>query len=111
MYHPPSKQRQLFTRIVIYSSMTMAVILLVLALVLYMLGYEFNQKQGTIQQSGLLQYATTPNGATIEVDGSALGAKSPAKSTVLPGSHEFVMWRDGYETWRKTQTIEAGTLT
>lgn len=111
MYHPPSKQRQLFTRIVVYSSMTIAVILLVLALVLYMLGYEFNQKQGTIQQSGLLQYVTTPSGATIEVDGALLGTKSPTKSTVLPGSHEFVMWRDGYETWRKTQAIEAGTLT
>lgn len=111
MYHPVSKQRQLFTRIVVYSGMTIAVVFLVALLILYMLGYEFNQEKGTIQQSGLLQYVTTPNGATIEVDGATLGSKSPTKSTVLPGSHTVVMWREGYETWRKSQTVRAGTLT
>lgn len=91
--------------------MTLAVVGLVAALVFYMLGYQFNQRQGTIQQTGLIQYASTPSGATIEVDGKALSIKTPTKSTVVPGNHEFVLWRQGYETWRKSLTIPAGMLT
>ncbi|MEP6710172.1 MAG: PEGA domain-containing protein, partial [Candidatus Saccharibacteria bacterium] len=110
MYHPPSKKRQLFIRVLVSISTSAAVLLLVVFLVLYMLGYRFAGGGGRIEQSGLMQYVTVPNGATIEVDGSALSTKSPTKSSVFPGKHEFVMWRDDYETWRKTETVQAGTL-
>jgi len=111
MYHEPSKSRQLFMRIFVYSGMTIAVAVLVALLVFYMLGYQFDRQQGRLEQNGLIQYVTNPSGATIEVDGATLPNKSSAKSSVAPGPHEFVMWREGYETWRKTLTIEAGTLT
>lgn len=111
MYHPPSQKKQITTRFLIYGLMTISVIGIVTILVLLMLGYRVDGQNGSIEQVGFMQYSTTPEGATIEVDGEALRAKTNAKNSVLPGEHEFVMWREGYETWRKSLTIEAGTLT
>jgi hypothetical protein len=111
MYHPPSKRRQLLMRIATYGLMTIAVVSLVGVSLLYILGYRFDEKDRKVEQSGLVQYVSAPSGATVEVDGTALTSKTPAKSIMLPGKHEFVMWRDGYETWRKSLDITAGTLT
>lgn len=111
MYHPPSKRKQLTTRILISALMTLSVVLLVVILISVVLGYQFNTKDGRIEQTGLVQLDTIPGGATVEVDGKALSSKTVTKTTVLPGAHEFVMWREGYETWRKELTIQAGTLT
>ena len=111
MYHPPSKKKQITTRFLIYGLMTISVIGIVTILVLLMLGYRVDSQDGSIEQVGFMQYSSTPQGATIEVDGEALRAKTDAKGSVLPGDHEFVMWQEGYETWRKSLTIEAGTLT
>jgi hypothetical protein len=58
-----------------------------------------------------LQYETQPGGATVTVDGRTLSGKTPTKSSVLAGTHTIVMQKDGYETWRKTVDIKAGTLT
>jgi hypothetical protein len=91
--------------------MTLSVVLLVGILISIILGYQFNAKNGQIEQTGLVQFETIPSGATVEVDSKTLSAKTTAKTTVLPGTHEFVMWRNGYETWRKQLDIQSGTLT
>lgn len=91
--------------------MTLSVVLLVIILISVVLGYQFNTKDGRIEQTGLVQLDTLPGSATVEVDGKAISAKTATKTTVLPGVHEFVMWRNGYETWRKELDIQAGTLT
>ena len=111
MYHPPSKRRQLIMRIVTYGLMTIAVVGLVSVSLLYILGYRFDEKDRKVEQSGLVQYVSTPAGATVKVDGSNLADKTPAKSIMLPGHHEFVMERSGYESWHKSLDITAGTLT
>jgi hypothetical protein len=111
MYHPPSKQKQIAMRFFIYGLMTVGVLTLATALLLFMLGFRFDTKDGKVEQVGFVQYISTPDQATVEVDGKALGPKTSTKSSVQPGSHEFVMWRQGYETWRKTLSINAGTLT
>lgn len=111
MYKRPSKKRQIITRIFVYSGMSLGVVILVSTLILYMLGYRIDSKDGVISQSGLVQFDTTPRGATIEIDGKKFSIKTPTKSSVSSGPHEFVMWRDGYETWRKELDIKKGTLT
>ncbi len=111
MYHPKSPLRELLKRIVVYSLMTLAVITVAVTTLFYMLGYRFDQSDNRIEPSGLIQFITTPPGATIEIDGARYSRQSPAKATVSEGSHEFVMWREGYETWRKSLDITTGTLT
>ncbi len=106
-----SKQRELISRIAVYALMTFSVAALVILSLMYVLGYRFDSTSHRVEQSGLVQFLTQPSGATVEVNGITLPQKTTTKESVLPGDHEFVMWREGYETWRKTLTIKAGTIT
>ncbi|MEP7205115.1 MAG: PEGA domain-containing protein, partial [Candidatus Saccharibacteria bacterium] len=111
MYRRSSKKKELLKRIAIYSVMTFSVLFIVAGLIFVTLGYRFDGVDGRVEQSALLQFATVPSGATIEIDGKSIGSRTPAKNSVLAGTHKIVMRRDGYETWQKTLNIKAGTLT
>ncbi len=111
MYRRPSRKRELIKRTFVYTAMTLLVAIIVTGLIFIILGYRIDTQSGQIERSALLQYDSTPNGAAVSVDGSAIGSATPTKNTVLAGSHKFVMQKDGYETWQKTLDIKAGTLT
>ncbi len=111
MYRRPSRKRELIKRTFVYTAMTLLVAIIVTGLIFIILGYRIDTQSGQVERSALLQYNTTPTGASVSIDGSLLGSNTPTKSTVLAGSHKFVMQRDGYETWQKTLDIKAGTLT
>jgi PEGA domain len=111
MYRRPSKRTELIKRIAVYSGMTALVLLIVSGLVFIILGYRFDADNGRVEQGALLQFNTMPTGATVEIDGKAISAKTTTKSSVLAGSHSFLMWKDGYENWQKTLDVKAGTLT
>jgi hypothetical protein len=111
MYHPSSKKKELVSRVLTYGLMTVSIITLVAVALLYTLGYRFDTKERQLELSGLVQFASTPANAVVEIDGVRHAQASPTKETLAAGSHEFVMWREGYETWRKTVSIKEGTLT
>lgn len=111
MYHPPSKKKELIARVLTYSLMTLSVTTIVTVSLLYTLGYRFDATDRQVELSGLVQFVTTPPDAVVEIDGVRHDQATPTKETVTSGVHEFVMWREGYETWRKSVTIEKGTLT
>jgi hypothetical protein len=111
MYRKSSKQKEIIQRTALYVFMTLSVLVIVSGLVFAILGYRFDSENGRVEQGSLLQFNTIPSGATIEIDGKAISAKTPAKSTTTAGDHQFVMRRDGYETWQKSLTVAAGTLT
>ncbi|MDB5177771.1 MAG: hypothetical protein JWO61_154 [Candidatus Saccharibacteria bacterium] len=111
MYHPSSKRKELIARTLTYSLMVLSIITLVVVSLFYTLGYRFDTKDKKLELSALVQFVTSPSGATVEIDGVTHSQITPTKETVAAGSHEFVMWRDGYETWRKTVTVQSGTLT
>lgn len=91
--------------------MTVSVLAIVAGLVLVILGYRLDTDNGRIEQGALLQFASTPSGATVKIDDKEISSKTSTKSSVLAGIHTFAMERDGYETWQKTLDIKAGTLT
>lgn len=111
MYRRTSKKQELIKRIAVYTAMTSLVLIIVTGLVFVILGYRFDSSNGRIEQGALLQFATVPSGATVEIDGIAIGANTPTQNAVLAGTHKFVMRRDGYLPWQKTLDIKAGTLT
>lgn len=110
MYKRPEKKKEALKLAVLYSAMTITVIVVATFLVLGILGYRFDRNTGTLEQSGLVQFASTPSGATIEIEGKAIAPRTPAKSAVEPKTQEFVMWKEGYETWRKSVEVNAGSL-
>src|SRR5664279_5471926 len=90
MYHLPSKRRQLIRQVAVYTPMSVTIILAVTALVFIMLGYDFNKKDGRIEQGGLLQFASAPAGADVTIDGNILGSQTPLKANAFTGSHYIV---------------------
>ena len=105
-----SKSRQPLVRATVYSVMTVSVIVIVTLLMFVVLGYQFNERDGRIEQGGLLQFASVPTGATVTLDDSRLGPQTNSKANVTVGSHSVSFDRNGYRTWKKTITIGAGQI-
>lgn len=110
MYRAPSKRRQLITRAVIYSVMTLAVVILVTFLVFVMLGYRFNRDTSTIQQGGLVQFASRPIDASVTIGKAKLTDLTPSKITVNPGTYNVSMAKRGYSGWSKSVDVQAGEV-
>lgn len=82
---------------------------LVVVLVFVIQGWVINSKGETIQ-TGLVQFASNVSGATVEVDEKTLSDKTNTKSQVIPGVHEFKIWREGYETWYRKTSVKSGRI-
>lgn len=111
MHTRQSKRRRLIIRIVVSTVMTISVILLTGILALLMLGYRFNREQGSITQGGLVQFITTPAGAHVTAGAAHLGNVTPSKITLTPGTYPVMIELEGYNSWKKSVTIGAGTVT
>ncbi len=91
--------------------MTVAVMTIVATITFTMLGFRFDTNNGNIERYAFMQFSSSPSGATISIDGNVINSRTPSKSSVHAGKHEIVMWRDGYETWRKSVDVKPGMLT
>jgi hypothetical protein len=110
MYRKPSKRKQLIQRTIIYSSMSLAVVVLVAALLFVVLGYQLNRADGRIEQGGLVQFDSIPSGADVTIDGVGLGFRTATKSTLNAGSHYFTMTKNGYKSWQKSVNLAPGAV-
>ncbi len=106
-----TKKKQPIKQILIYSIMTIAVILIVTLITFFMLGFRFDVNNGNLQQYAFLQFNSSPSGASASIDGNVIGLYTPTKKSVPAGKHNVEIWRDGYQTWRKSVDIKAGTIT
>lgn len=104
------KRKELIKRIVIYASMTLAIGIIVSFIALFVLGYRFDIDNSRLEQYALLQFSSSPSGATVAIDGQILGSRTPNKSTVSAGKHQIAMSRTGYRSWNKTIEIKSGVL-
>ena len=111
MYKQPPKKKIVRRLIVIYGVMIALIASLVTLLVFFMLGYRFDGQEQRFEQTGLVQFDSEPRGAIVEVNKKRLSGKTATKTVVSQGTHEFAMWREGYETWWKQLAIQAGTVT
>lgn len=110
MYRQPSKRKQLIRRVATYVLMTITVVTLVLVLVFVMIGYRYNSNDGKIEQGGLVQFDSQPNGSTITIDGKTFNTRTPSKSTLSAGQHAITIGQSGYGTWSKTVDVMPGAV-
>lgn len=111
MHHHNSKRRNFIKRIAIYSITTLLVVLIAGFVILTVMGFKFDTDKQQFEQYAFFQFNSAPTGASVAIDGVAVTNKTPSKASVPEGKHEVVMWRDGFETWRKTLYVKSGTLT
>jgi len=90
--------------------MTSAVLLLVTLLVFVMLGYRFNRDTSTIEQGGLVQFASRPTDANVTIGKAKLADLTPSKITVNPGNYDVSINRKGYMPWKKNVDVRSGEV-
>lgn len=110
MHQHGSKRKKIALRFFSYGVMTFATIAISFICILLILGYQFNLQKGTVEQGALLQFRSFPSGATITLNGTALGFRTPGKENVEVGKHTVTMTRQGYREWSKSFSVTAGEL-
>lgn len=90
--------------------MGIAVVAIVAVLMLIAMGFSFNEK-GNLEQSGLLQIASQPGRATVEIDGNQLLSLTEVNKMVSSGEHDIKVSKSGFDTWSKHINLSAGLLT
>ena len=91
-------------------AMTITVITIVVILVFLTQGWTLDSK-GSFERNGLVQFFSSVTGATVEIGDQKLAEKTNTKTLLSAGTHEFKIWKEGYETWyRKTQVKEGEIL-
>lgn len=110
MYKQPPKHIQRAKLVVLYSIMTVAVLVVVALLVMVVGNYSYNRATGVIEQRGLVQFGSVPSAVNVEIDGTLLSAKTSTKSSVEPGERNFTFWKDNYKPWSLTTPVKSGSL-
>ena len=90
--------------------MGISVIAIVLVLMLIAMGFNFSD-EGGIEQSGLVQIASSPRGATVEIDGQQQFNRTNMSKMLSSTSHHVKVTKNGYDTWEKDLVVDAGLLT
>lgn len=91
--------------------MTVVVLCGVAILTALTLGYGFNEKDGRIEQGGILQIGSTPSAASVTINGTLFGSQTPTKLVSQPGDYALTINRPGYRQWQQTVPIQAGNIT
>ena len=97
-------------RVAVYSIMVLSVMIMVPVSIALMLGYRFDFGSREISRTGLVQYDSSPRGASAFTDGKRVGT-TLTKNVVQPGERQFSMRLAGYRDWHKTLTIKPDTVT
>ncbi len=111
MHQHDSKRKKTVKLIAVYTGMTLITLVIVACIVLIVLGFRFDTNKQSLEQYAFLQFNSAPTGSMVAIDGNRVNNVTPNKTSVPEGTHEVVIWRDGYETWRKTLDVKKGTLT
>lgn len=59
--------------------------------------------------AALLDIASTPQGADIEIDGKFVGS-TPSSVSVAPGDHDVVVKKSGFVAWDRKVTVSSGKI-
>lgn len=90
--------------------MSISVVAIVFVLMLIAMGFSFNENGG-FEQSGLLQLASHPSGASVEIDGNSQFGRTEFSKMLSSADHKVRVSKDGYDSWSSDIKIDAGLLT
>jgi hypothetical protein len=82
------------------------------SVVFYTAGYRWNPKKGALERNGTIIIDTTPDGASILLNGKLLDDQSPVTlQRTAPGTYEIRLELDGYHPWSKTLDVRPELVT
>ena len=77
---------------------------------MYARGYRFNPDSGKISSHGLLVVKSSPDGAQILLN-QELKSATDTTISLVPGSYDLEIKKEGYKNWTKTITIKEEEVT
>lgn len=90
--------------------MCISVVAIVFILMMIAMGFTFNES-GKLEQAGLVQLASNPSDANVNIDGEAQFSHTEFSKMLSSGMHQIKVTKSGYDTWSKNLRIDAGLLT
>ncbi|MBR3220584.1 PEGA domain-containing protein [Candidatus Saccharibacteria bacterium] len=102
------KRNQVIRVVITEILMVLAIIPIVILLTLLAMGYHLGEDM-TLEQSGLVQVNSIPNGASVSVDGEEK-FKTDASRMLTSGEHVIKISKDGYDSWSKKINVLPGFL-
>ncbi len=100
-----SEKTKNFLNIAKYSSITVLVVVVTVALVFAAGGYDINRETGEIIQNGLVLTTTQPVSADVYVNGENENDPTSSRLSLPIGQYNIEFKRDGYFDWAKKITI------
>ena len=97
-----SRRQQIALRSFTYGMMTIAVLFGVIFSFSWAMGFRFDMKSKQVSQVALLQFASTPSGARIDVNRSRLSSSTPTRTNIASGDTTVNISLEDYRTWSKT---------
>ncbi len=71
-------------------------------------GVLYAKREPALVAQPSLRFIVEPEGAVVEVAGSAIGSGSRIETEIAPGVYAIAVRRDGYKPWTSSVTVEAG---
>ncbi|MBI4036767.1 PEGA domain-containing protein [Candidatus Daviesbacteria bacterium] len=74
-------------------------------------GYTFNPKEQRIVGTGIISVASTPDAASIYIDGHLTSATNATISTLTPKEYTVRVVKEGFIPWEKKVEVKEGLVT
>lgn len=105
---PKKVRRNTIQLFIGYALVATAIALTTLILVYFAYGFGVD-RQGTLVQKGLVFVSSQPSGAQLFVDDKRVN-NTNTKLNLAAGNYNLKIQRDGYHDWRRTITVEGGSV-
>lgn len=80
------------------------------AAVYFVKGFTFSPTEGKMVGTGILALSSTPDGASVYIDGHLTTATNTTLSQLQPKTYDVKIIKDGYIPWEKEITVAAGLV-
>ncbi len=106
---PKAERRHRIRLFIGYGLLAIAVGIGTLILLYYSLGYTLD-REGEVQQSGIVFVSTRPEGATVTANGVQTSAKTNTKLMLRSGLYQISVSAPGYHQWNHSVDVRGGDL-
>lgn len=107
----PQKKRSTAIRLSIgHFLMALIVIFGTYLLVYQAYGFGVDRKTGQVIQNGLVFFDSAPDKARLFLNGEEQKFQTNTRQALAAGDYEVEMRKDGYRTWKRSFTLEGGTV-
>ncbi len=84
-------------------------VIVLIGVIAYARGYRFNPKDGTVTSTGILSVNSSPQPATVYVNGTLHGA-TDTNLTLPYGQYTVEVKKEGYTDWKKNISLKGETV-